>query len=104
MLPTPTALHHAPREIDVLRHDRLVFILAEKLATDVSFEELFIIRCEALDLTVWGQTLTEAEEALAFGFYSLYQNHYLEADDQLTAEAQQLKARLHRLIPDTVQL
>lgn len=104
MLPTPTALHHAPREIDVLRHDRLVFILAEKLVTDVSFEELFIIRCEALDFTVWGQTLTEAEEALAFGFYSLYQNYYLEADDKLAPDAQRLKARLHTLILETVQL
>ncbi len=104
MLPLATALHHAPREIDVLRYDRLVFILAEKLVTNVSFEELFIIRCEALDLTVWGQTLTEAEEALAFGFYSLYQNYYLEEDDKLTGDAQQLKARLHALILETVQL
>jgi hypothetical protein len=104
MQPLATALHHAPRAIDVLRYDGLVFILAEKLATDVSFDDLFIIRCEALDLTVWGQTLTEAEEALAFGFYSLYQNYYLADDDQLTADAQQLKAQLHTLILDTVQL
>ena len=104
MLPLTTALHHAPRAIDVLRHDGLVFILTEKLVTDVSFEDLFIIRCETLDLTVWGQTLTEAEDALAFGFYSLYQNYYLEDDDKLTADARQLKTRLHTLILDTVQL
>ena len=103
MQPFATALHHAPRAIDVLRHDGLVFILTEKLVTDVSFEDLFIIRCKTLDLTVWGQTLTEAEEALAFGFYALYQNYYLEADDQLTPDAQALKARLHTLILDTVQ-
>ena len=104
MLSLATALYHAPREIDVLRYDRLVFILAEKLVTDVSFEELFIIRCEALDLTVWGQTLTEAEEALAFGFYSLYQNYYLDADNKLASDALRLKALLHALILDTMQV
>ena len=98
------ALHHISRQVDVLRHERLVFVLARKLDTDVSFEEVFVIRCEALDLTVWGQTLTEAEEALAFGFYSLYQNYYLEADEQLAPDAQRLKALLHTLILDTVQI
>ena len=104
MQPLTTALHHAPRAVDVLRHDGLVFILAEKLATDLSFDELFFIRCEALDLTVWGQTLTEAEEALAFGFYSLYQNYYLEDDTNLAPDALRLKAQLNELILDVVQL
>ena len=88
----------------MLRYHDVVFILAEKLATDVSFEELFIIRCETLDLTVWGQTLTEAEEALAFGFYSLYQNYYLEDDANLAPDAQRLKAVLHTLVLEAVQV
>lgn len=100
----PVKLHHVSRRIDVLRHERLVFILAQKLDTDVSFEDLFIIRCETLDLTVWGQTLTEAEEALAFAFYALYQNYYLAADDSLAPDALRLKALLRNLILDTVQL
>lgn len=103
-VPSPVALHHVSRQIDVIRHDRLVFILTQKLETEVSFEDLFIIRCESLDLTVWGQTLTEAEEALAFSFYSLYQNYYLAADDQLAPDALGLKARLHTLILETVQV
>ncbi|WP_375417724.1 hypothetical protein [uncultured Hymenobacter sp.] len=81
-----------------------MFILTQKLETDVSFEDLFIIRCEALDLTVWGQTLTEAEDALAFSFYSHYQSYYLEADEELAPDAQRLKALLHMLILDTVQV
>ena len=101
---SPPVLHQVSRQLDVLRHDRLVFILAQKLEIQVSFEELFIIRCDVLDLTVWGQTLTEAEEALAFGFYSLYQNYYLEADAKLDVGAQQLKALMHTLILDTVQV
>lgn len=100
----PVTLHHVVRQIDVLRHDQLVFILARKLETEVSFEDLFIIRCETLDLTVWGQTLTEAEEALAFSFYSLYQNYYLAADDQLAPDALRLKSSLRALILEIVQL
>ena len=63
MQPFATALHHASREIDVLRHYGLVFILAEKLATDVSFDDLFIIRCEALDLTVATAAIQQARLA-----------------------------------------
>jgi len=98
------ALHHVARSIDVLRHDRLVFILAQKLETDVSFEGVFIIQCEALDLTVWGPTLTEAEEAFAFAFNALYRNYYLEADANLAPDALRLKTLLHTLILDTVQV
>ena len=102
--PPLIALHHVSRQLNVLRYERLVFVLAEKLETDVSFEELFIIRCEALDLTVWGPTLTEAEEALAFAFYSLYENYYREADANLAPDALRLKSLLHTLILEIVQV
>ena len=98
------ALHHVSRSIDVLRHDRRVFILTRKLETDVSFEDLFLIRCPALNLAVWGPTLTEAEDAFAFAFDALYQNYYLEADVNLAPDARRLKALLHALILDTVQV
>ena len=102
MLPASFAPVHS-RTIDVLRHDRLVFVLADKLATDVVFE-MCVITCPVLDLTVWGATLAEAEDALAFGFFSLYQNYYLEDDANLAPDAVELKARLHRLILETVQV
>ena len=102
----PATLPHLARPLDVLRHERRVFILATKLATDVSFETdaLVLIRCEALDLTVWGQSLAEAEEAFAFSFDALYQNYYLAADAELAPDAQRIKAILHQLVREVVQL
>jgi hypothetical protein len=75
------------------------YILREKLNADVAFEDgHYIITNELLNITVWGKTRDEAEEAFAFTFHSLYENFAKEHDKNLTVQARQLKQTLRNLI------
>lgn len=95
----------APFRPDVLRFDEHVFVLRRRLATDVVQEEgSWIIRSDELDLTVWGESREEAEEAFAFAFYAHYLNYYLADDSQLTPDAQAYKQQLHELIQVALHL
>ena len=75
------------------------YILREKLNTIVSFEDgHYIISNELLNISVWGETRDEAEEAFAFAFHSLYENFAKEDDKNLTPQSRRLKQTLKNLI------
>ena len=75
------------------------YILREKLNTIVSYEDgHYIISNELLNITVWGETRDEAEEAFAFAFHSLYENFAKENDKNLTPQSRRLKQTLKNLI------
>lgn len=98
-------------DIEILEHDTYpykplnisfenhVFILNDRLACEVEFENnSYIIRNNDLDLTAWGDSREEAEEAFSFSFYSLYINYVMEAEDKLSVKALELRNKLHSLI------
>ena len=75
------------------------YLLNEPLQCEVTYEDdSYIISSKELDLTAWGDTREEAEEAFQFSFYSLVQNFYDELDSKLSAKAKQLKHKLRLLI------
>ena len=75
------------------------YILNTKLDTNVSFNEgQYFITNELLDITVWGKTRDEAEEAFAFTFHSLVENFAKENDKNLSPKARRLKKTLLNLI------
>lgn len=88
-----------PYSPDFIQFEGKAFYLNEALKCTVSFEdEQYFIRNEKLDLTVWGDTREEAEEAFSFSFYSLVQNFYNEDDSKLSKSAQELKTGLKNII------
>lgn len=93
-----------PFRPDILRYDEYLFILNNRLVTHISIEDdLFFIANDELDITVWGSSREEAEEAFAFSFYALYLNYCLEEDENLDEGAQELKRLLKSLIQSVVQ-
>jgi len=88
-----------PFKPQYLMFNGINYILRERLNATVVFEEgYYIIRNELLDITVWGATRDEAEEAFAFTFHSLYENFANENDKKLTLQARRLKQILKNLI------
>lgn len=88
---------------DFIQYDNTLFFLSHQLPCEVEFEDNnYIIRCEELDITVWGETRDEAEEAFSFSFFSLYENFYLENDKNLSPDAQSLKKELGRIIKEVI--
>ncbi len=84
---------------DIISYEDLTFELNRKL--DCKLEVIdgdCIIECEFLDFSVWGRSITEAEQAFAFTFFSLFSNYYNEGDDSLTPDAISLKTKLKGLI------
>lgn len=92
-----------PFNPDIIRFEGKIYVLNKKLNCTVEFEDKhYIISNDELDVLVWGDTRKEAEEAFSFNFYSLYHNYYLEKDENLSAEAIELKANLKKLIKSVV--
>jgi hypothetical protein len=78
------------------------YILREKLDSAVSFEEgNYIITNGLLDITVWGKTRDEAEDAFAFAFHALYENFANEKDKNLSPDANALKRTLQKIVGRT---
>jgi len=89
----------SPYNPSIIKYENTTFTLTHKLECIVTLEEdNFIIRNNELDITVWGQTRAEVEEAFAFTFSALYQNYYKEVDKNLTAKAKVLKNKLKSII------
>lgn len=57
-------------------------------------EGYYLISNRQFDLSVWGETQAEAEEAFGFAFHGIYENYALESDDKLSKEAKLLKYSL----------
>lgn len=88
-----------PFKHGLIQFEDTVFVLNKQLECTVEFENgMYIIHCDELDITVWGESRKEVEEAFFFSFYSLYQNYYLEDDINLSEEALLLKTNLKLLI------
>ena len=102
--PVPRATKDAvpdtyPFKPQYLTFNGVNYILREKLNAVVSFEDgNYIISNELLDITVWGKTRDEAEEAFSFTFHSLYENFAKEQDKHLSARSLKLKQTLKKLI------
>jgi hypothetical protein len=91
-----------PFKPEILKFDGIIFNLKRHLVCEVTFEDsLYFIRNEELDITVWGESRKEVEEAFAFSFYSLYHNYFLQPNEKLSYEAIELKAKLGALINKT---
>jgi len=92
-----------PFKTDIIKYKETIFDLNKNIECVVEFEEgNYFIKNEELDLIVWGNTRKEAEEAFSFGFYSLYQNYYLEENSNLSEEAILLKEKINSLIKKVV--
>ena len=88
-----------PFKPQYLAFNGVSYILKEKLNATVSFEEgNYIISNELLNISVWGHTRDEAEEAFAFAFHSLVENFAKESDKNLTARSRRLKQTMKNLI------
>lgn len=84
---------------DVLRYEEHVFVLRRRLAARAWQEDAtWFIQCEELDMTVWGDSAEQAEEAFGFAFYAHYLNYYLADDNQLAPDALAYKSQLQGLI------
>lgn len=93
-----------PYKPDMIRYDRNIFILDHKLDCEVCYDEgNYIITNDEFDITVWGHTREEAENAFAFTFSALYKNYCEESDDNLSDKAKNLKYKLKLIIKDTVK-
>lgn len=92
-------------ETDLIRNGAYVFILNDKLTFNHKAEgSNHIIENDYLDFSAFGSNEEEAKKAINFSFYALYQNYYLEKDDNLTKKAQELKIKLQKLVKKVIKL
>ena len=90
-----------PFKPQYLAFDRHSYILKEKLDAVVAYVDgNYIISNKLLNITVWGKTRDEAEEAFAFAFHSLFENFANESDKNLTAKSRVSKRILKNLITE----
>lgn len=88
-----------PYAPDVIRFDDKIYVLSEKLDCKVVFEnDFFIITNELFDITVWGDSRTEAEKAFSFTFSALYQNYVNDDDVNLSETAKNIKIKLKQIV------
>ena len=88
-----------PFKPQYLAFNGVSYIFREKLETTLSYDDgHYVISNELLDITVWGVTRDEAEEAFAFAFHSLYENFAKESDKNLAPQSRRLKQTLKNLI------
>ena len=90
---------------DLIKFENTIFVLNSKLEFTLKVEDnVFVIENDYLDFSAWGDGEQEAKEAIYFSFFALYQNYYLEKDENLTPKAQELKNKLEKLIKKVVNL
>lgn len=99
-----TAIYHPVKQEPrycpkTLAHGGKTFILNSGLECLVSSDGGYcIIYNDLLDITVWGASRTEAEQAFAFSFDALHRNYAEEKDQDLTDDAIALKRLLNNII------
>jgi hypothetical protein len=87
-----------PFVLEEMVYENFAVDFHDKIVSSVSIdEELFIINNEALDITAWGDTRIEAEEAFRFSLYAIYQNYYFESVDKLSPDAVKLRDYLFNI-------
>jgi hypothetical protein len=88
-----------PYKPDTLRFENHVFVLHSPLVCNVDFEEgTYLITNDELDITVWGNTREEVEQAFCFSFNSLFKNYSEESEENLSVKAIELRNKLNALI------
>jgi len=103
-------LYQEPMEYDTypfkpktISCDDTTYILKKELDCTVEYEDgNYAISYDPLDISVWGETRKEAEEAFNFSFHALFVNYAKEANKNLSKKAIQLKKSLQSLIQKTV--
>ena len=87
------------RRIMKIEFDKTNYELNFPIEKKLLFEDgNYIISNELLNITAWGDTIEEAEEAFAFSFFALYQNYAKKDDNNLTSDAKSLKSKLLELV------
>jgi hypothetical protein len=88
-----------PFKPKIIVWENRIYLLSEKLECSVEYkEDNYIIRNDEFDITVWGETREEAEDAFAFAFDALFNNFANEKDDNLTVQSQILKKKLNNIV------
>lgn len=83
--------------------DNRYYDLTEPLHCSVAYEEgNFILLCDSLDITVWGDSLAEANEAFAFAFESNYECYAFEDESKLSIEAIEIKQMMLNLVKSMI--
>ena len=92
--------HYAyPFSPNTIRFENHTFVLNKKIVCTVDYQDdIYFISYDNLDISVWGTSREDAEEAFAFTFYSVYQNYCCEKDAALSRKAQEMKRKLLALI------
>jgi hypothetical protein len=89
---------------DIIRYQNKVFILNQALECKIEVvDENYTITNQILDITTWGESLEEAQDAFSFSFYALYENFYNENSEKLSSKAIKVKEKLHNLIKLVVE-
>lgn len=92
-----------PYKPDILKFGEHIYPLNRALDCVVFFEDgVYVIFNDELDITVWGDTRIEAEEAFKFSFHALYQNYAMEQDYNLSDDSILLKNKLLDLVTSKV--
>ena len=87
----------------ILAHGGTTFVLNSGLECKLTIEGGYCtISNDLLDITVWGATRTEAEQAFAFSFDAMYRNYAGEHDNNLTDDALALKRLLSNFIKNVL--
>lgn len=95
-----------PKELvfDNIDSENRYYDLTEPINCTVNYEEEnFILRSDKLDITVWGDSLAEANEAFAFAFESNYECYALEDDSKLSIEAIEIKQMMLNLVKSVMR-
>lgn len=90
-----------PYQVREIKYDDKEIILKDVLNAQVDYdkeEKLFYVTYKDLDLQVWADERSEAEEAFQFAFNMLVKNIYQEKDEKLTDSAKRTKKKLSELI------
>jgi len=86
----------------LIKFDDKIYSLKQKLECKVEFhEEVYVINNDFLEITAWGDTREEAEDAFNFSFHSTYINYANELNSNLSKEAIEIKQKISSLVEAT---
>lgn len=93
------AVDIAPIHWSRLSYQNRRFMLKQSLHVDVQFRDgVWVHECEPLGILAYGQTRTESVEAFRQDFAACYDVIALEADENLTDDARELKVRINDMV------
>lgn len=91
-----------PYHPKLIKFDDKIYSLNQKLECLVEYhEDVYLIHNELLEITAWGDTREEAEEAFNFSFHSTYLNYANELNSNLSKEAIEIKKKISSLVEAT---